>query len=196
MSDKTRPEDQVMTGSRRVISADGTVSVEKFYDKPLTKDEQAATQWFHDLSPNEQYREVRRMKWNLDQAQRDAEAWKKIAQRQDAELDQLRAKLATYTPEGFTVPKAAAELLALAEAHGWETRRAWSVREDDQMVASLNVALRSKDWTFKLRWGVDAGAGGRLAGRGLASGTMRGWRGWRDAPSLKKISSIIRGEEY
>lgn len=45
--------EKIPTSGRTVIKADGTSEYIRYYDQPLTKEEQAATKWFHVLSPNE-----------------------------------------------------------------------------------------------------------------------------------------------
>ncbi len=180
--------EQVPTGGRVVIGADGAGEWRHFYDAPLTKEEQAATAWFHDLSPNEQYREVRRLKWNLDVARAGRDALKKTVEEQAAELDALRRKLATFTPEGFTVPPAAADLLALAFQHGWRSGRAWTV-DDDGQSARLEIVLTDGRRDFQLAWSCDLSGGGRRIRAGLAR--ERG-RDWHDAPSVRKIREVIR----
>lgn len=67
------------TSGRITIGGDGTVSQERFYDRPLTREEQAAVKWFTDLSPNEQLREVRWLKFNLGAVTEDLDRWKSAA---------------------------------------------------------------------------------------------------------------------
>lgn len=179
--------DKIPTGGRVQIKPDGTSEYVRFYDEPLTKDEQAATQWFHDLSPNEQYREVRRMKWNLEQARSDLEALNQTVREQRAELARVRAQLATHTPHGYVMPKPAADLLELAEANGWKTGRAWKL-EDDGLSAALRVGIRRGGTDFELRWVCEPGGRGRMPRPGLARAPRRGWY---DAPSLVKIREIV-----
>jgi hypothetical protein len=177
----------VPTGGRVVIGPGGAREWKRFYDAPLTKEEQAATAWFNDLSPNEQYREVRRLRWNLDVARNDREALKRTVAEQASELDALRRKLATFTPEGFTLPAAAGDLLTLAGEHGWRSGRAWTV-DDDGQSARLKVALTDGRTAFQLTWSCDLAGGGRMVRSGLA---REQGRGWHDAPSLKKIREMI-----
>lgn len=179
--------DKIPTGGRVVIGPDGAGEWKHFYDDPLTKEEQAATAWFRDLSPNEQYREVRRLKWNLDVAQTDRDTWKRIAEEQRAELAALQRKLATFTPEGYVVPPAAADLLALAFQHGWKSGRAWTVA-DDGASARLEIVITNGWYDFQLSWSCDKGGGGRMVRSGLAREQNRPWT---DAPSLKKIREVI-----
>lgn len=186
--------EKIPTSGRTVIKADGTSEYIRYYDQPLTKEEQAATEWFHVLSPNEQYREARRLKWNLDAAQGDVATWKRVAQERDAEIMRLRLALAQFTPEGYVFPPAAAALIDHADAHGWKTAKAWTVAEkrsddgDDWMPsARLEVHISHTGWLFKLSWSCEPGGKGRM-GRGLARAPRRNWY---DAPSLTKIRETI-----
>lgn len=191
MSDKPLP-----TGGRTVIKADGTAERITYYDQPLTKEEQAATEWFHILSPHEQYREVRRMKWNLDQAGKDRDSLKETVRKQDEEIMKLRFALAQFTPEGYVFPRIAADLMDHAQAHGWKTAKAWTMaekRSDDEddwePSAQLEIHISHLDgWLFKLSWSCDPGGGGRMIRSGLARAPRRDWF---DAPSIKKIKAII-----
>jgi len=177
----------IATSGKITISPDGTSTRKSFYDQPLTKDENKAVAWFTEMSPHEQLREVRRMKWNLDVRTKDAETWKRVAGQQAEELAQLRAKLSTYTPEGFSMPPAAEELLSTAAAHGWKNVRSWSSEED---TAQLRIKIGNGAWTFELSWAVDK-RGARMVRRGLARSPGRNWY---DAPSLKAIKKIIEEE--
>lgn len=183
MSDKPVP-----TGGRAVIGPDGTGEWKRFYDRPLSREESEAVKWFTELSPNEQLREVRRLKWNLDRAREDTETWKRVAREHEREALAVQAKLAVFTPEGFTVPWGAADLLNFAEERGWKTVKAWTVDRDDETSALLRIILRNGEWIFKFTWSADKGGGGRMFGRGLAQAPGRYWH---DAPSLKAVKEII-----
>lgn len=180
------------TSGRITISGNGDVTKVHFTDKPLTRDEADAVAWFTAMSPNAQLREVRILKWNFSQATQDRDRWKAIAQRLDAEGEELRTKLATYAPDGFTLPRAAADLLEHAAAYGWLTGRWWDIAEDG-IDGSVRVILGTPDRTreYKLRWSVLAGgrgAGSLVGSSGLARLPRRPWH---DAPSLKKIREDI-----
>jgi hypothetical protein len=180
------------TSGRITIGADGDVTKVHFTDKPLSKDEADAVRWFTVMSPNAQLREVRIMKWNLSVASRDRDNWKATAQRLEAELAKVKAELATHAPDGFTLPRAAADLLEHAAAYGWLTGRSWDIAEDG-IDGSVSVALGHPDRTreYRLRWAVQAGGrgAGSLSGSGLARLPRQGWR---DAPSLKKIKDDMK----
>jgi hypothetical protein len=175
-----------------VLGPDGMTEHRSFTQKEdpvLTKDENAAVAWFRALPPNKQLREVQRLKWNLDHWSKEAEAWKKSSQRLQVELDQLKAKLATFTPDGFTFPPAAKDLLDHATAHGWKTGRSWHVDKEDPTVASLRLAIAHDGWIFDhLGWTCGQDGSGRMTSRGIV---REPHRDWYDAPSLKKIKQII-----
>jgi hypothetical protein len=176
------------TSGRITIKGDD-VTRESFREEPLTKDEASAVKWFTDLPPIEQLREVRRLKWNGEEARREADIFKRVTREQDEEIDQLRAKLATFTPEGFIFPPSARDLLDHAKAHGWKTAHAWTVDDEDETVAVLKVLLGHGLYRFDhLRWVADQDGHGRMVNRGLARAPRRDWY---DAPSLKRIKEII-----
>ena len=177
------------TSGRITIRGDEVISRESFHDAPLTRDELNATADFRAMSPNEQIREVRRLKWNEAHWRGEAENLKQTVQRLDDELAKVGGKLATYPPEGYTLPRAAAELIEHAKAHGWSTGRAWRIN-DDLDGATVQVLVTSSDSTrlYKLSWSCDPGGAGRMTHSGLARLPLRGWR---DAPSLKKIREDI-----
>lgn len=169
-------------------------------DPVLTRDERNATEWFRALPPNEQYREVRRLKWTTEELQRQVSTWHDTVVRQNAEIVKLQAELASRRPDGFEIPRAADELLTLAQHYGWKTAKAWQpvtkydatgFEISDPEWFRFEIALWHEGIAFQLAWGVP------LDGHGRGSMTRRGLaryprRDWHDAPSLTKIRKIIR----
>lgn len=186
------------TSGRITVGPDGVSKRETFTQKtdpPLTRDERNATEEFRSLGPNEQIREYRILKWNAAVWKKDLDQAKETIKRQDKEILVLSARLAVFTPEGYTMPSPAALLLADAADHGWRTARAWHTDEDgDDPHARLEVGITNGWYTFQLSWSVDPlikGGHGRMIRRGLA----RKLQGpWYDAPSLLKIHKIITEE--
>lgn len=176
------------TSGRMTIGPNGS-AYESFDDPTLTAEEEQAVAWFTALSPNARLREVRVLKWNADERLRELEALKAASRRDDAEITRLRTRLAAFTPEGYAVPKAAADLLAHAKAHGWKTVHGWTVRtEDEGGGALLRIIVGHGLHQFKLTWSCDPGGGGRRSGSGVARAPMRAWH---DAPPLKRVKEII-----
>lgn len=172
------------TSGRFTVGPEGVTHQETFTDPPLTADERQATEWFRALSPNEQYREVRRLKWNLDEVTRREAEWRASVKRQDAELRVLRGKVAAMTPDGFDIPKGAADVIYHATAHGWNIGRAWRLVDDG---ARIDIVIRHGLYEFQLSWFCERERGGRMIRR-----LMRGPRQpWRDAPPLRRIKEII-----
>lgn len=114
---------------------------------------------------------------------------------------ELRAMLAT-PPNGYELPRLAADLMAHAEAHGWTARVSWTPpgysREPytDVEVGLMLDGLereqhRGDRWYYKLCWHSRDCAPGkvRLFGSGLAQ-TPDSPR-VRDAPSVKAIRAVI-----
>lgn len=170
-------------------------------DPILTKDERKATEWFRALPPNEQYREVRRLKWNADERARTIEADTRVINSQREEIMKLERELANRRPDGFEVPLAAGLLLAHAEQHGWRTAKGWypvtyyddeGHPQNDPDAYRLDIQIAGHGWEFKLKWACEPGGTGRLTRYGLARGPRRAWH---DAPSLTKIKRIIENPE-
>lgn len=177
------------TSGRITVGGGKPTEVQRFYDDPLTEDELKATADFRAMSPNEQIREYRRLKWNENVFRQDANAWKDACQKRDAEITSLKIRLARYTPDGYKFPVAAVDLLEFAKSHGWKTDHAWDVRDHYGMQdAMLNIVIASGEWVFQLSWICDPGGTGRMFRSGLARSPGRDWY---DAPSLKKIKEII-----
>lgn len=184
------------TSGRITVGGDGPSQIERFYDPPLTRDERNAVADWLALSPPEQAREVRRLRWNLAEMTRQRDTQRDIVRRQDTELLALRAKLATFTPEGYQLPPAAADLLADAQAHGWKTAKAWVPAADGMDEPRwtppdgyrLEIIIGLGLYAFKLSWYCTPDGRGHMIRRGLARAPRRDWH---DAPSLLKIKEII-----
>lgn len=175
------------TSGRITVGGGKGPEIERFFDPPLNRDERNALADWLALSPNAQAREVRVLRWNLAEMTSQRDALRNTVREQDRELLALRAELATHTPEGFQLPPAAADLLAHATAHGWQTAKAW-IKSEDPEAARLEVAVRHGRYMFQLIWSCQLGGGGHMIRRGLARAPMRDWH---DAPSLIKIKKII-----
>jgi len=176
------------TSGRMTIGPNGVTHRETFTretDPPLTHDELIATEEFRALGPNAQIREVRVLKWNLAESERREAEWRASVKRQDAELRVLRGKVAAMTPDGFTIPKGAADVIHHAASHGWNIGRAWRTVDDG---ARLDIVVRHGMYEFQLSWFCEREGGGRMVRRGLARGPRRPWH---DAPSLTRIKEII-----
>lgn len=169
-------------------------------DPLLTRDERNATEWFRALPPNEQYREVRRLKWNAEDRLRTIDELREALARQEAEIRRTRIELESRRPDRFEPPRAAAELLTLAGRHGWRAVKAWypatftdengSLKDDPEWFR-FEIAMTDDEGTvFKLSWSVprDGQGRGSMTRSGLARSPRRDWH---DAPSLKKIKIII-----
>lgn len=180
------------TSGRITVGGDGEVVRERFTDPPLTRDEAEAVAWFTALSPNEQLREVRRMRWNLDEARKDVAVWRGLAGRMDRENGRLTAERDARRPDGYELPRAAAEILSLAVSQGWGTVRRWTVAEDGT-YARLDIGITRRGHVFKLAWSVPSGGNGR--GSLIRSGLVRKPdRDWHDAPSLKQIRVLLMAD--
>lgn len=102
----------------------------------------------------------------------------------------LEAGVVFTPPRGYTLPKAAANLLSHAEDHGWTVAQAWTPYEDG---FTLNVRVsRAVDdglgWQFDLSWFCAPGVARRTR-FGLSRSPDR--RGLYDTPSVKAIHGVI-----
>jgi hypothetical protein len=180
------------TSGRIRIGSDGEVTKESFTDQPLSAAESRDTAWFRELSPIAQFREARRLKWNLEEAERGLKAALNRARSAESEVGRLEQKLASFTPDGYTLPGSASVLVTWAEAHGWKTGRAWRDRTDGFGDHLLRVRIgRSADtglrWDYDLSWSCTP-TSGRFTG-GIFRTPERFQ--WADAPSLTEIRRVI-----
>lgn len=166
--------------------------VERFTDPPLNNQERKAVEWFTDLSPNEQLREVRTMKWNLAEMKRQRDAWKAAAESLEAENARLRAGQDARRPDGYELPRAARELLAVAAEWGWGTSRRW-ILDDDGPAARLEIGIARGDRQFKLTWVVPVDGNGQGVRERAGLARFPG-RDWHNAPSLKKIRLLLMAD--
>lgn len=103
-------------------------------------------------------------------------------------------------PEGYRLPKAAADLISDAEANGWQTGHSWGEDTGGSPFVSVVLLRRlvgpeltkwSGDrWEYRITW----------HNRGLAAGRVRLFGGWEvtpqnpaahNLPSLKAIRRTI-----
>jgi hypothetical protein len=180
------------TSGRITIGGGREPVVERFTDPPLTRDEAKAVAWFTALSPNEQLREVRRLKWNLEQAREGWDAHRDRARRAESLSARLEAERDARRPDGYELPRAAVELLSVASEWGWSTARCWTLSEDG-LTARLKLGITRGDWRFRLAWIVPVNGNGRGA-RDRAGLARRPGRNWHDAPALKEVLRLLRAD--
>jgi hypothetical protein len=117
--------------------------------------------------------------------------------------------MTTGAPDGYTLPKAAADLIALAEANGWLARAIWTSEEVDDPFVCVDVGrklvdgeepvdpadpyapVRGDKWAYRVTWhSRDARPGQlKLFRRPLAATP---WRpAHHDGPSVKGIREVI-----
>lgn len=180
------------TSGRITIGGGRGPVVERFTDPPLTAEERKAVEWFTALSPNEQLREVRRLKWNLEEVRRDRDVWRDVSGRQNRENARLEAERDARRPDGYELPRAAVELLSVASEWGWSTARCWTLSEDG-LTARLALGIIRGDWRFRLAWIVPVNGNGRGA-RDRAGLARRPGRNWHDAPALKEVLRLLRAD--
>lgn len=183
------------TSGRVTVGADGEVTRESFTDPPLTTEEARAVKWFTDLSPNAQLREVRRLKWNLDESQRNRSREEEYARQADLRIKKLERRLAEFTPNGYSVPGSANAMITFAESCGWQTARSWMERKEgfnDYLFTALigRTGPTNKPelrWDFKLSWSCTPNSGRLVSGISRTPEHPQ----WRDAPPLSEIRRVI-----
>lgn len=176
------------TSGRIRIGADGEVTSKTYTDPPLTADEARAVADFTELSPNAQLREVRRLKWNLAEAERRAGANLERAERSERQVDELTRKIAEFTPEGLVIPASAATILAVAAENGWSTAKMWVDRRENFGDHLFGIRVgRDGGWSFLVKWSVAPGFGRTVSGLARTPDRPQ----VHTAPSLRVIHDTI-----
>lgn len=109
------------------------------------------------------------------------------------ELTAGMREIEATAPDGYVLPKVAADLIALAEANGWLTGVRWSEDTGGSPFVDVQVGHRAADgraWTYRLTWqNRDLPPGRMRFARGIASTPPQ--LGWMPAPSVKAIREVI-----
>jgi hypothetical protein len=171
------------------------VTRKSFTDPPLTAEEGQAVKWFTDLSPNEQLREVRRLKWNLAEAERGRNRVEQYTREADLRIEKLERRLAEFAPDGYSIPGSANVTIQFAESCGWQTARSWVERPDGFNDYLFTVLIGRSGpteepglrWDYKLSWSCTPDSGRLLSGLCRTPEHPQ----WRDAPSLSEIRRVI-----
>lgn len=183
------------TGGRMVLNADGTSEYVRFYDKPLTADEERAVAEFLELSPNGRLRkviemqdELRRLRWNDAELRKGQEDNRRILKEFQVTETRLRLTAAQRPPEGYSRPAIVRDLMEHAERAGWAVRWAWQ-EPDEAGDVRLDFRLtRGEVWRADLYWVCQPGGKGRRVRPGLI---RRPGQDWSDAPSVVKLKEIL-----
>ncbi|MFB9558682.1 hypothetical protein [Streptomyces roseoviridis] len=102
---------------------------------------------------------------------------------------------ATPAPTGYTVPPAAAKLLAAATAAGWRTLSSWTPATQSSGGPSLTVQVgrlgpNGRRWHYKVVWHARGCAPGRVRLFSSLASTPTTPQ-WHNGPSLKAIHIVI-----
>lgn len=122
---------------------------------------------------------------------------------QDARLTAVTVRLreiVAVPPDGYTVPAAAVQLLAHAEANGWQSLGQWTPPGRDEPFFSVQVGrvlgpgempdARATCWKYSLTWHSRGCPPGRL--RLFSAGASTPHRpAYHDAPSIRAIRAVI-----
>ncbi|MFB7592388.1 hypothetical protein [Streptomyces sp. NPDC056169] len=102
--------------------------------------------------------------------------------------------MAATPPTGYTIPAAAAQLLATAQAAGWRTLTSWTPPAYQRApFLTVRVGLHASNggiWHYRLTWHSRGCAPGHVR---LFSSVARtpGHPAWHNGPSLKAIRAVI-----
>ncbi|MFC8447596.1 hypothetical protein [Kitasatospora sp. NPDC057223] len=115
---------------------------------------------------------------------------------QQQRIADLTAEMRTIeatAPDGYALPKPAADLLALAKANRWLTAARWSEDSGGNPFVDIQVAHRvpgGSSWAYRLTWWTRDLTPGRMRyARGVASTPQQ--PGWTTAPSVRAIREVI-----
>ena len=119
--------------------------------------------------------------------------------------------MSTDAPDGYTLPKQAADLATYAAAHGWLTRTIWVAGEGiDEPFVTVDVGRKLADvedapvdpsdqyapvrgdrWAYRVTWHSRDAQPGKLK-LFRRPGAVTPWRpAYHDGPSVKGIMQII-----
>lgn len=117
-------------------------------------------------------------------------------------VSQRMREITATPPDGYSLPKQAADLVAHAEAHGWTTRVQWTAPgysgepyvtvQVGRLVTGADGYVGTGDrWTYERTWHSRDCAPGkvRLFGQGVA--TTPDHPAHHNAPSVKGIMAVI-----
>lgn len=123
---------------------------------------------------------------------------------QDARLDAVTTRLlqiVAVPPDGYTVPAAAVQLLAHAEANGWQSLGQWTPPGRDEPFYTVHVGrvlrpgempdARSDRWKYQLTWHSRGCPPGRVRLFGRILGATPTSPALHEAPSVRAVRDVI-----
>ncbi|KUN16472.1 hypothetical protein AQJ23_45180 [Streptomyces antibioticus] len=129
-------------------------------------------------------------------------------ERTDEQRERMRdvarelTELLSLPPAGYSLPKAAADLMAYAKAHGWSTEALWTalgyggepfvnVRVGRLLTGEERDGHRGDRWVYELTWHSRDCAPGKVRRFGQGTAVTPDEPATRGCPSLKAIRAII-----
>ena len=129
-------------------------------------------------------------------------------ERTGAQRDRLRAvakelaELLSIPPAGYSVPKAAADLMSYAQSHGWSTEALWTalgydgepyltVRVGRLLTGEERDGHRGDRWVYELTWQSRDCAPGKVRRFGQGTAVTPDQPATHGCPSLKAIRAVI-----
>jgi hypothetical protein len=148
-------------------------------------------QHYMSLLTVEVFRRLRVAEWNADCRKEDIIKLKARIKQLEAEL---RPPDTSTPPDGYDLPKAAADLLACADEHGWLSLTAWGERSNGDPLVTIQLlhkAVGGRVWKVDhISW-IRSGAGTSMKRFGTGRIQTPEYRAWHDAPSLKCLCELI-----
>lgn len=146
----------------------------------------------------------------LDQLDRELHSLRRIhpEERTDEQRERMRAvakeltELLSIPPAGYSLPKAAEDLMSYAQAHGWSTEALWTalgydgepsvrVRVGRQLTGEERDEHRGDRWVYELTWHSRDCAPGKVRRFGQGTAVTPDDPATRGCPSLKAIREVI-----
>ncbi|MFD9442100.1 hypothetical protein [Streptomyces sp. NPDC060001] len=130
------------------------------------------------------------------------------SERTEAQREELRVanarlvELCSVPPEGYSTPKAAADLMAFAESHGWRTSAVWTaLGYEGEPFLTVQVGhlvgdesreqYRGDRWVYSLTWHSRDCAPGKTRRFGQGTAQTPDKPATHGAPSVKAIRDVI-----
>lgn len=128
--------------------------------------------------------------------------YNRLASERTSEAVRRVREIVAIPPQGYQLPKSAADLIAHAEAHGWMSLVQWTppgyegepfvtVQVGRRLVEGEMPDARGSKWIYKLTWHSRDCAAGKVRLFGCGHSVTPDHPAGTDAPSVKSIRATI-----